>query len=440
MTFNTINDSIASYEGFYTIMYNNGSILNIPLEIENCELGKNVNLKYKDLAYSNSTFGRKLEEFYCIGNKHENLSLFYQPNYGFSFITLTVIFKNNSIYNPEEIQSIVISQNDLIDHNNKSNPIRESYIFQFTTSYSSSFYTTINYKFQYINYESDEGLFYKKTRFLNGISFSDMSANTNTEEGYNLQKNLKDLKFSNIGKISLLMNQSNFDSYKRKYQRLQSLLAEIMSVASLLFEIAKQISNIFGYKRMTKDIFDILLNKNKEKIFNEQNQEHINLFINKEIKEINSEREKANNNDDGKSNSNIPYLSKKDVKNEIKLNSNIINNNSEIKENNVIDDSIKSINYFHILKSFLCFKDKKTKIINFCYDFIKKDMCIERILDRFYNLENNYHKFTKNSLAINKLGFVNNININKKRKRKISTKKNDIDKNKTIEKDNFIIK
>ena len=67
-------------------------------------------------------------------------------------------------------------------------------------------------------------------------------------------------------------------------------------------------------------------------------------------------------------------------------------------------------------------------------------MCIERILDRFYNLENNYHKFTKNSLATNKLGFVNNININKKRKRKISTKKNDIDKNKTIEKDNFIIK
>ena len=202
-SFNTINDSIASYEGSYTIMYNNGSILYIPFEIENFEFGKNVNLKYKNLANSNTTYGRKLEEFYCIGNKNENLSLFYQPNYGLSFITLTVILKNNSIYNPENIQSIFISQNDFIDHNNKSNPIRESYIFQFTTSYSSSFYTTINYKFQYINYESDEGLFYKKSRFLNGISFSDMIATSNNEVGYDLQKNLNELKFSNIGKITL---------------------------------------------------------------------------------------------------------------------------------------------------------------------------------------------------------------------------------------------
>ena len=99
----------------------------------------------------------------------------------------------------------------------------------------------------------------------------------------------------------------------------------------------------------------------------------------------------------------------------------------------MIDDSIKNINYFHILKSFLCFKDKKTKIINFCYDFINKNMCIERILDRFYNLENNYHKFIKNSLTTNKLGFVNNINNNKRGKRKTSTKKIDIGKNKTIE-------
>ena len=187
---------------------------------------------------------------------------------------------------------------------------------------------------------------------------------------------------------------------------------------------------------MTKDIFDILINKNKEAIFNEQNKELINLFINKEIKEINSEREKSNNN----SNSNIPYLAKKDVKDEIQLNSNIINKNSEVKENNIIDNSVKNINYFHILKSFLCFKDKRTQIINFCYDFINKDICIERILDRFYNLEIFYHEFnTKNKLETNKLGFANNIN-SQKRKEKHKKLKNDIDKNKTIEKDNSIIK
>ena len=127
-----------------------------------------------------------------------------------------------------------------------------------------------------------------------------------------------------------MINQSNFDTYKRHYQKLQSLLAEITSVVSLLFEIGRQISYYLGYKRITKDIFDILIDKNKEIIINDKNKEIINIFINKGIKEINSEREKYNNNNSN-SNSNILYLEKKDVKDKIKNNSNIINNNSEVK-------------------------------------------------------------------------------------------------------------
>ena len=100
------------------------------MDIENCELGKNINLKYKELAYSNNTYGRKLEEFYCINYGNENLSLFYSPNFGFSYLTLEIIFKNNSIYKPENLQSLIISENNIIDHYNKSNPIRKSFIYQ----------------------------------------------------------------------------------------------------------------------------------------------------------------------------------------------------------------------------------------------------------------------------------------------------------------------
>ena len=56
---------------------------------------------------------------------------------------------------------------------------------------------------------------------------------------------------------------------------------------------------------------------------------------------------------------------------------------------------MKNINYYHILKSFLCFNDKKTKLINLCHDIINEDMSIERILERFYNLEKIY-KFISN--------------------------------------------
>jgi len=66
-------------------------------------------------------------------------------------------------------------------------------------------------------------------------------------------------------------------------------------------------------------------------------------------------------------------------------------NNNDI---NIInnDKVFKSINYFHITKSYFCFKDKRTKLINYCHKIINNDLCVENILQRFYHNEtiNNY--------------------------------------------------
>ena len=58
-------------------------------------------------------------------------------------------------------------------------------------------------------------------------------------EYYNIEKQLKENNRANIGNIDFSLNKSNYDNYKRTYQRLQSLLAEIMSVISLVFEIGR---------------------------------------------------------------------------------------------------------------------------------------------------------------------------------------------------------
>ena len=57
--------------------------------------------------------------------------------------------------------------------------------------------------------------------------------------------------------------------------------------------------------------------------------------------------------------------------------------NSKNEKNKIL----KEINYFHIIKSFFCFKDKKSQFINFSYNIIKRDMSIERIMERFYSIE-----------------------------------------------------
>ena len=79
--------------------------------------------------------------------------------------------------------------------------------------------------------------------------------------------------------------------------------------------------------------------------------------------------------------------------------------NEKIKQIKINNKHIEKVNYFHILKSYFCFKDKKTVMINLCNDIIIEDMSIERILERFYNLEKlNHHNLNikKEKLKINK--------------------------------------
>ena len=222
-------------------------------------------------------------------------------------------------------------------------------------------------------------------------------------DDYDFEKNLKENKSSQVGIIEFSINRSNYDSYQRTYQRLQSLLAEIMSVISLLFEIGEQIANIFCEKNIKKDIINDLISKDKK---SEENQR--NFKVNKIITE-NNEIHLESNRKRYESSDKIDKINKPEisVKTEnIKLDelseksngnsNNMFNENEKIKK--VINNKkeLKKINYFHILISYLCFKTKKTEIINLCDDIITEDLGVERILKRLYNLERLYSDFSLN--------------------------------------------
>ena len=432
LSFNTINNSIAYYQAFYGVVYNNGTQIINPLIIEKCELGKNIDLKYKDLANEKYTYGRKLEEFYCINYENKNLSLFYYPNFGFSYITLDIIFRNNSIYKPENLQSLIISENNIIDHYNKTNPIRKSFVYQLTSTYSTLELTKIQYNLQYIKYESDEGLLYKKSKILEGISFLDMNFNRNNNNDYDFYKQIKESNFAKIGIIEIQINKSNFDNYKRSYKKLQSLLAEVMSVVSLSFEIGRQLSKILSYKYMNKDIFTKLFEKKNENNLIPYNNNKSLINSNKEEKLFSLERDKSNSHD---------FLEKKV---EIKIkNLKDKNNNLIIERINNIEDKdkkFKQINYYHILKSFFCFKDERTQLINYCNNIINKDMCIERILERIYFLENIHRNRFKDKQTNN----INILSVKRYKDRNTNYKINNIIKrgedNEINKKENLIIK
>jgi len=392
----SINNSIAYFTSDYRIIYENGSLEVGDLEIERCELGKNIDIKYKDFIEDKSNFGRPLEEFYCLGSSNRNISLFYYPDIGYNIIRLHILFKNVTEYIPEKVQTLIVSEITLIDHNNKNNPISNSFEYHPTPSFSSFQYTTVNYNFQYIKYESDDGFFFKNSKILNGISFSDMSYFNALRDDYDLENTLKENKSSQVGIIEFSINRSNYDSYQRTYQRLQSLLAEIMSVISLLFEIGEQIANILCEKDMKKEIIKDIIFKDKK---SEENQKNFNankiIIQNSEIY-LGPNKKRYESSD--KIKQDISVNNENIKSDEISEKSNDIKNINNDKMKKVVEHNkeLKKINYFHILISFLCFKTKKTEIINLCDDIVTEDLCVERILKRLYNLERFYPNFPSN--------------------------------------------
>lgn len=194
-----LNDSIGYYLAEYIVYYNNGTNIYTPIDVETCEMGKNIDKKYENFVNDKSNYGRKIEDFYCINSKFENISLFYDPNIGFSSISLYIIFENNTTYTPEKIQSLITTENNIINHFDRKSPINNGYMFQITSAYSSSEYTRVNYNYQYLKYESDEGYFFPNSRTLYGISFSDITSYRNKQDINNFSQRFGEIKNSMIG-------------------------------------------------------------------------------------------------------------------------------------------------------------------------------------------------------------------------------------------------
>ena len=248
-TFNKIDESIAYLQAAFKAVYNTGNSENIPLTVKGCKLGENINQKYEQyfkerisvLSMEYSHYDKNVEDFYCISNENTGKNLFYNPNIGYSDIIVNVIIKNQNLYIPENISVMIIYENNLINHDNKSFPIAEGISYDFIQGFSSNEYITTNYNFQYLKYETDDGLFFNSLKYLKGMSFLDMNFYIDNHVLYNLKNDFIQYNYSNIGTITLSLNKSNYDYYRRTYKKLQALLAEIMSIVSLLFQIGRYI-------------------------------------------------------------------------------------------------------------------------------------------------------------------------------------------------------
>ena len=153
-------------------------------------------------------------------------------------------------------------------------------------------------------------------------------------------------------------------------------------------------------KQMSKDIIRSLINKGvdtkiKGHSLFENNYKEKKLFKNICEKVNNSERKVIDNEITEKSN--IKSKSNKILN--IKMHFN--KKESKINKSKIVKVNIlKNINFLDIMKSYICCNTKKSILINACHNFIMKELCIERMLDRLCELEKLFYLLSKEDYSI----------------------------------------
>ena len=437
-----INESdinIQSYYMKYSLSGNDTEVY--PINFEKCEYGKNVDVKYKDKLSSS-----RIDEMYCISEDLTNHPML-SSDEEYSEIYIFITFSEDINYYEGNLWLGVINSNNVVNHM-KNNPISNIYFTGANTDISKNKYNDIHYYYQYIKYESDKGLFFEKTQSYNAKVFSNMEHSViNYDE---MNETLID--------ISIGINNKDFDYYSRSYERIQLVIVEIYWIVDMILSIGGIIASYFTDKETSIEIVKYLFAKNinekslseeisinnnnnqqKESTFkvlinniSQQNEtifkEKININNNQQNEAILKEKININNKQQNgtilkekiniNNNNKINYLDNKIKQSDNK--SKYLDNNNEIdeitdnkntnyniysieKKSNVDDDKrinvLNNLNYYHIIKSYFCFKDDKTKLINCVDDLISEELSIERILRRINDMEDQIN-YILNSLNL----------------------------------------
>ena len=378
------------------------------INYEPCELGKNLDIKYKNII---EIFERieetNISEYTCLNFNNTKFTLYdnsqISDNYE-RFLELTL----ESTCEDYILAFQLVTQNDFLEHNNRDNPIVPFYQKHIITSMNTK--TNLQYYYNYIKYESDEGFIFSDKKIFEGIGISDSKKFDETQ----ILEDILSIKFK--------MNGANYDYYQRSYTKFQAFVADVSSLINLIITICKILSEFLLYKKMNKDIIKNILsiNENKNNNISKEKQFHKIFDNNFEIiKDKEEKKEVDSKHNDSTRSEGLPKQIKFEVISE--------------KENN--DDKItnvmKKLNTLAIIKSFFCFKDKKIKLINLCNDIIEKDICIERILKRLYLIENEFD-ILRNEKFFEIQNIIDSLNIDTNEKIKDKIDKESSQNNKII--------
>ena len=220
------------------------------INFETCEYGQNLDIKFKPLIDKmESIENAMITDFLCLNFNNSDSILYTNPTIN-SENERYLSFKFHSNCKEFLLYLDLITENDFIDHTKKDNPIVPYYA-------KNIFFSTdkidLVYNFDFIKYESEEGIIFSNKKIMNGIG-----ASLNLNERIDFWNN-------DILSIDFRINKLNYDYYRRTYMKFQSFLADLMSLINTLFSVCRLISELLLYKKIHKDIIRYIITQNEIK-------------------------------------------------------------------------------------------------------------------------------------------------------------------------------
>jgi hypothetical protein len=403
---------------------------NYDVTLEKCRLGDNINYKFESTIrqYKEKHKDKSIHDFYCISRKDaEKYSLSYNQYDGYTYLTLFLYSNNISLVEKRDYRIYLVLQNDFVNHTNKNRPININYIESYSSNFDDRIVETTIFDLDYIEYDSNDGLFFDTLKTYHGIRLHGQSQELFFKKKDNINY---------IGAIKIQININTFEKFKRYYSKLQILLAEIESISSLLFTIGGILANLIAKKKMSIDLTRMIMKKKTE-----INKGDFELYktsptfneIFGDIEDIRNPKYKfkrTNSLDNFRNTIKTSFSSRQGVKSFglEKKDSKAIRDKQIIKDvilkniDNNLDNELKmkKITYSSIIRSYFpCFKDKKTELINLCHSIILNELSIDTILIRLFKLEKIYNLLSENDKAkihlmeIKEMEEINNY-LNKK--------------------------
>ena len=434
INYNTSLNSNYKLEGLLIV----GNSYEKEINIEKCSLSQNMDKKYKEsiIEFLSST-KQNITDYYCI-NDDNNFTIFNNKLKRETYIMILIkspLFQSSS--RPENGEYLrYIIRSDSIDHFDRKQPLKLDFdTGESELSKSSIIYTTI--LLNYLEYETDNGIFFSNNEKYNGMEFYNQGdkmprnyANfiKNREKGLtnsffpfitgNGNYTDSDFVFEEIiGILFLRINGRSLEKYKRTYKKLQSLIADIISTIQFALLIYGSLTNNLYSNKIGVEIIKNILSKDyddrikiniKDKkeednkiVPNKSGQHKLTLFQNNKFVDYNTKNLKENRKFEGilfkKDNKSsaikfLPGITKSDTS------MNRIINNGKIKINIKTDNNLNwlekmnKINFWNFLfyDFSCCFlkENKKNKIIEKCKELIDKESSIDNIIYKMLKLEN----------------------------------------------------